>query len=247
METQIHMERTHYGIRMTLPLAPSEAGLLDLLLRIPSRAYHLPPEEGIVLDFQSRACSPGFLTRLMQKLVWARHVRVLAWLSANEETLRLFWGSGLSVEEPRKPIEAETLEAAQPRRMDWAEEAASELPPSPGLKALYTSLRGGQTITAPGDVILWGHLNPGAEIVAGGNIVVAGRLRGIVHAGQGGQADVFIVAGSFESPQVRLGNKLCYADASVPGWGRPVLITLEDGEPIIRVNDFVKDAARHNS
>lgn len=249
-EVQIRMERRPYGIHITMPMTPSESTLLDLLLRIPSKAYLLPMEEGIVLDFQSRVCSPGFLVRLMQKLVWGKHVRVLAWLSTNEETLRLFRSSGLSVEEPHQPLESESLTTPliSPQR---AVEAG--LGVRPKLKAVYTSLRGGQTIEAPGDVLLWGHLNPGAEIIAGGNVVVAGRLRGLVHAGQVGpvgtpmsgeaDVDVFIMAGSFESPQVRLGNKLCYADSSISGWRKPVLITLEDGEPIIRVSSFLKEAA----
>ena len=249
-EVQIRMERRPYGIHITMPMTPSEAALLDLLLRIPSKAYLLPMEEGIVLDFQSRVCSPGFLVRLMQKLVWGKHVRVLAWLSTNEETLRLFRSSGLSVEEPHQPLENESLTTPilSPQRM-----AEAGLGNRPALKAVYTSLRGGQTIEAPGDVLLWGHLNPGAEIIAGGNVVVAGRLRGLVHAGQvgpvgtpmSGEADVFIMAGSFESPQVRLGNKLCYADDSISGWRKPVLITLEDGEPIIRVSNFLREVAGH--
>ena len=251
-EAQIRLERRHYGIRIVMPMTPSEAALMDILLRIPAKAYQVPMEEGIVLDFQSRACSPGFLVRLMQKLVWGRHVRVLAWLSSNEETLRLFRSSGLSVEEPHQPLESESLTAPllSPQRA-----AEAGLGSRPALKALYTSLRGGQTIEAPGDVLLWGHLNPGAEIIAGGNVVVAGRLRGLVHAGQigtvgdpmSGEADVFIMAGSFESPQVRLGNKLCYADSSISGWRKPVLITLEDGEPIIRVSGFLKDIEGHGT
>ncbi|MCR5346980.1 MAG: hypothetical protein K6E38_04315 [Fretibacterium sp.] len=242
------MERRPYGIRIIMPVLPSEGTLLDILLRIPSKAYLLPKEEGIVLDFQSRVCSSVFLVRLMQKLIWGKRVRVLAWISTNAETLSLFRSFGLSVEEPHQPIEGKSLTTpvVSPPK---APEVSLRNPVM--LKLICTSLRGGQTIEAPGDVILWGHLNPGAEIIAGGNVVVAGRLRGLVHAGQVSNAetpesnasDIFILAGSFESPQIRIGNKLCYPDASTYGWGESVLITLEDGKPTIRVNSLLKESA----
>ena len=110
---------------------------------------------------------------------------------------------------------------------------------APGLKVLYSSMRSGQSIDTDGDVLIWGHLNPGAEIVAGGSVIVAGRLLGVVHAGGYGRNDVFVWAGSFETPQVRIGNKLCYADPkSTTCWRKGVLITLEEGTPVIREHKF---------
>ena len=108
------------------------------------------------------------------------------------------------------------------------------------LKIVYNSLRSGQRIETDGDVLVWGHLNPGAEIVAGGSIIIAGKLIGVVHAGVHGRTDVFVWAGCFETPQVRIGNKLCYADEkSTACWRKSVLITLDDGTPVIRENKFL--------
>ncbi len=106
-------------------------------------------------------------------------------------------------------------------------------------------MRSGDSLVTAGDVLLWGHLNAGAEIKAGGNIIVAGKLRGLVHAGQGlknnnanNNERVFVMAGSFEARQLRIGRKLCYADENTAGWHKSVLITLEDGMPMIRENKF---------
>jgi len=99
-------------------------------------------------------------------------------------------------------------------------------------------LRSGQNIEHGGDVILWGHLNAGAEILAAGSVLVAGRLKGIVHAGRDGRKDVYVLAGSFETPQVRVGRRLCYADESMSWWGETVLITVEDEKLIVREGHF---------
>ena len=236
MDVQINMERTHYGIRFSLPTAPEEAHLVELLSRIPSKSYSLPPGEGIVLDFRSRACSQGLVLSLLQKVVWEKKVRVLAWLSTNEESIGLFRGSGFSVMEPPAELPPAPAKKAKESLPAPAEKAARPAAEHRRLKFIPTSMRSGQSVETQGDVILWGHLNSGAEIVAGGSVVVAGRLRGLVHAGQGGQEDAFVMAGCFETSQVRLGHKICYADAATEGWKKPVLITLEDGMPTIREN-----------
>ncbi|MBR0185029.1 MAG: septum site-determining protein MinC, partial [Synergistaceae bacterium] len=111
----------------------------------------------------------------------------------------------------------------------------------PALKIVYGSMRSGHKVDTEGDVLVWGHMNPGAEIVAGGSVIVAGKLLGVVHAGGYGRTDVFVWAGQFETPQVRIANKLCFADPkSTTCWRKSVLITLEDGTPVIRENKFLQ-------
>lgn len=228
---QIRMVGTRYGIRIFLPVSSPEEALLELLSRIPPQAYQLPNSEGIVLDFQSRTCSEQLLLRLLKEVVWGKGFRVLAWLSDNEESLQLFRGSGFAVTEPvvtPPPPEAHRVVK------EWG---------PPRVRIVYNSMRSGQVVEAEGDVVLWGHLNSGAEIFAGGSVIVSGKLKGLVHAGRGSREDVFVMAGSFEAQQVRLGHKLCYADPSTAGWQKPVLIVIEDGEPIIRENEFLSGAA----
>jgi septum site-determining protein MinC len=61
-------------------------------------------------------------------------------------------------------------------------------------KFLRKTVRSGQVISYPGNIVIIGDVNPGAEILAGGNIVVLGSLRGVVHAGLGGNDKAIIAA-----------------------------------------------------
>ena len=217
----IRMKGTGYGIRMLLPEFPSEEDLLDLLQRIPPQAYIFPIGEGVVLDFQSRPCSEDLLVKILQSVVWPRGFKVLAWLSADSRTRERLRNAGLRTDEPSSALSSVAAVSERPETL-----------------VLYNSLRSGQNIEARGDVILWGHLHVGAEILAAGSVVVAGRLKGLVHAGSEGREDVYVLAGSFETSQVRVGHRLCYADNSMSWWQKPVLITLEEERVVVRESSF---------
>jgi septum site-determining protein MinC len=59
---------------------------------------------------------------------------------------------------------------------------------------LRTGLRPGQTIRHEGDVCILGDVETGADVVADGDIVVWGALRGVAHAGIGGNGAAVICA-----------------------------------------------------
>ena len=241
-DARIKMERTSYGIKFYLPENLTEDELLKLLVRIPAGAYKLPDEQGIALDFAGRACSRRLVLHMMNSIVWEKGIRIIAWLSKNTDSVRLFQAAGLIVNEPEEKKESkETKEENTPQEQESKSETTPEEKEQiSALKVVYNSMRSGQRIESEGDVVVWGHLNPGAEIVAGGSIIIAGRLLGVVHAGGFGRDDVFVWAGCFETPQVRIANKLCYADSkSTSCWRKSVLITLEEGTPVIRENKFL--------
>lgn len=231
--TQIKLERTHYGIKFYLPEALSEDELLKLLVRIPPSAYKLPEEQGVALDFSGRECSRRLILHMLNSIVWEKGIRVVSWLSGNEETRKLFKAAGLSITEP-------PMNLSDAKKPD-VPETPHDHTHIPALKIVYGSMRSGHKVDTEGDVLVWGHMNPGAEIVAGGSVIVAGKLLGVVHAGGYGRTDVFVWAGQFETPQVRIANKLCFADPkSTTCWRKSVLITLEDGTPVIRENKFLQ-------
>lgn len=232
-DAQIKMERTHYGIKFYLPESISEDELLKMLVRIPPSAYKLPEDKGAAFDFGERACSRRLILHMINSIVWEKGIKIMSWISASKDSVKLFREAGLETAEP--PAEIATPQPPEPEA-----EKLPELMHTASLKVVYNSMRSGQSIKSDGDVLVWGHLNPGAEIVAGGSIIVAGKLLGVVHAGGFGREDVFVWAGSFETPQVRIANKLCYADPkSTTCWRKGVLITLEDGTPVIRENKFL--------
>lgn len=56
------------------------------------------------------------------------------------------------------------------------------------------TIRSGQVIDYPGNIVIIGDVNSGAEVYAGGNIIVFGALKGNVYAGHGGNNEAFIAA-----------------------------------------------------
>jgi septum site-determining protein MinC len=97
------------------------------------------------------------------------------------------------------------------------------------------SLRSGQREEFDGDVVLIGQLNDGAEVLAGGSVTVLGRLKGCVHAGRKNAGRSYIIAASFESQQVRIGDRLCTLNsAGMEWWRKSVIITLEENEFLFR-------------
>lgn len=73
-------------------------------------------------------------------------------------------------------------------------------------KFLRKTIRSGQSINYPGNVVIIGDVNPGAEIYAAGNIIVIGTLRGLVHAGTNGNEKAIIAAVKLEPQILQIGN-----------------------------------------
>lgn len=68
-------------------------------------------------------------------------------------------------------------------------------------KFLRKTVRSGQSINYPGNIVIVGDVNPGSEVYASGNIIVLGALKGHVHAGVGGN-DKAIVAAFILQPEI---------------------------------------------
>ena len=77
----------------------------------------------------------------------------------------------------------------------------------PGIKALKLinkNMRSGQNVEHEGDVLVIGDVNPGSYLTASGNIIVMGTLRGIVHAGAGGDDSAIVIALKLRPQQLRI-------------------------------------------
>lgn len=68
------------------------------------------------------------------------------------------------------------------------------------------TLRSGQKLSSDGHLIVQGDVNPGAELKAAGNIVVLGVLKGIVHAGVGGDRSASVSALVLSPTQIRIAD-----------------------------------------
>jgi septum site-determining protein MinC len=104
---------------------------------------------------------------------------------------------------------------------------------------LETTVRSGTEIRHPGTVIIIGDLNPGSLVVAAGDILVWGRLRGVAHAGSGGNSQCMIMALQMEPTQIRIADAVARAPANSPDRYYPeVAYVTAQGIRITRAADF---------
>jgi septum site-determining protein MinC len=75
-------------------------------------------------------------------------------------------------------------------------------------QSVHRTLRSGATVRFDGDVFVFGDVNPGAQVIATGSITVLGALKGMAHAGSGGDEETFIFAFDLRPTQLRIGKKI---------------------------------------
>lgn len=95
----------------------------------------------------------------------------------------------------------------EPAEEEYADSAPQDLGPDGGILVRRT-LRSGASLHSPGHITIIGDVNPGAEVVAGGNVVVWGRLRGLVHAGAGGDEAAIVCAMDLAPTQLRIAGHI---------------------------------------
>jgi septum site-determining protein MinC len=100
-------------------------------------------------------------------------------------------------------------------------------------KFLRKTIRSGQSINYPGNIVIVGDVNPGAEIYAAGNIIVIGNLRGVVHAGTNGNEKAIIAAFKLEPQILQIGNIVTRSpeDAIKPEY--PEVAKIKNGSIIV--------------
>lgn len=91
-------------------------------------------------------------------------------------------------------------------------------------KVIDESLRSGRKIEFEGSIVIIGDVNRGAEIIAKENIIVLGTLRGLAHAGAGGNRSAIIVANEIDVAQIRIADIIKEIE-------RPVIEEVEEEEP----------------
>lgn len=100
-------------------------------------------------------------------------------------------------------------------------------------KFLRKTIRSGQCINYPGNLVIVGDVNPGAEIYAGGNVVVLGSLRGQVYAGQGGNAKAIVAAFRLEPSILKIGDIITRAPEEEIQSSYPEVARVKDDKIIV--------------
>lgn len=133
-----------------------------------------------------------------------------------------------------------------------SEEPSEEREPAGGWVAsegllVRRTLRSGTSLVHRGHIVVVGDVNPGAEVIAGGDIVIWGTLRGLAHAGAGGDEGAVICALRFRPEQVRIADVVS-THAQEPGVsaGLPHMAVLRDGHIVLEPwVEGVGTAGRH--
>ena len=79
------------------------------------------------------------------------------------------------------------------------------------------TVRSGQTLEYPGNIVILGDVNPGAYVIASGDIIVMGRLHGVVHAGAEGEEQAVVIGASFTPSQLRIAQYIGRPPDEQPG------------------------------
>ncbi len=113
--------------------------------------------------------------------------------------------------------------------------------PAPLADALYLQMtvRSGVEIRHGGTVIILGDINPSGIIIADGDILVWGRLRGVAHAGAGGNRESLIMALQMEPTQLRIADAVARAPEKSPTSFLPEVAHMTTaGIRIVKAADF---------
>tara|TARA_B100001996_G_scaffold340104_1_gene293465 strand:- start:43 stop:693 length:651 start_codon:yes stop_codon:yes gene_type:complete len=81
------------------------------------------------------------------------------------------------------------------------------------------TVRSGEYLEIPGDLLILGDVNPGAIVSAEENIIIWGRLLGIAHAGREGNSQATISALQLRPVQIRIANKVARGPKEKPQLG----------------------------
>ncbi len=81
------------------------------------------------------------------------------------------------------------------------------------------TVRSGEYIDSPGDLLILGDVNPGAIVSAEGNVIIWGKLLGIAHAGKKGNSKAKIAALHLRPVQLRIATKVARGPQEKPQIG----------------------------
>ncbi|MCR4943714.1 MAG: septum site-determining protein MinC [Clostridium sp.] len=99
-------------------------------------------------------------------------------------------------------------------------------------KFLRKTVRGGQCVHFPGNIVIIGDINSGAEVYADGNIIVLGSIKGNVFAGNAGDSNAVIAAFSLQPEILKIGDIITISpDNQKPRY--PEVARIKDGEVIV--------------
>ena len=219
----VSIKGTKSGLQIVLDDAPSfEEACGQLATRLDSTDAFFQGAR-VALDVGERIVSREEWSRLEAQLR-QKNLILTAALAAKEESRVAARALGI-------PLVTESR-----REMTVAERRRAKPNPEDGIEGTFIkrTLRSGQVVRYAGSVMVLGDVNPGAEIIAEGDVVVWGSLRGMVHAGAGGDEDVAVCALHLAPTQLRLADHIARSPGNRPRLiDAPEIATVRDGKIVV--------------
>jgi len=187
----------------------------DLLATIDERGEFFRGAR-LVLQVEDRPLGAAELGSLRDSLA-KRETALWAVLSSLPSTRAAAADLGLEISLPG-PRPAEEDDEAETPESEWDQAVF-----------LQRTLRSGMSVRHPGHVVVLGDVNPGAEIIAGGHVLVWGRVRGVVHAGAGGDTQATVAALDLAPTQLRIAGHIAVSPKR-RGTVRPEIALIRDGQ-----------------
>ncbi|MGB7413746.1 MAG: septum site-determining protein MinC [Thermosynechococcaceae cyanobacterium] len=224
-EQQVHFKTESDGLTLYLP-APSETRLdwselwqqLQLRLEAGKRFWDSSTAVNVVVG--DRLIDQRQLQQLATALS-AVNLKLQCVHTSRRQTAVTAVTAGYSVEQ-QSPI----LPLSQSPLARYKKAASEQTVVEP--LYLQTTLRSGNDIRHPGSVVILGDLNPGSAVIADGDILVWGRLRGMAHAGAGGNRKCQIMALQMEPTQLRVADLVARAPENPPAYFYPEVAYIAD-------------------
>ena len=193
----IAIKGTRQGLLITLGEGPWEAQMDTLTRRLEKGAAFFRGGRA-ALDVGSRPLDEAQIRQVRDLLAQYR-VDLWAVQSTADATILATVRLGLS------PILGPEEAAGRAESQGGREEAP--IPPAGGL-VVERTVRSGQRIEHPGDIIVIGDVHAGAEIIAGRHVIVWGKLHGVVHAGALGDESAVVCALDLAPTQLRIADHI---------------------------------------
>jgi len=204
------------GLLIHVPTGPWDEALATLLQTVEEGGEFFRGAR-LALQFEDRELGASDLGRLRDVLA-ERGVNLWAILCTAPATRSAAADLGLALD----------LGRPSQRAMQPDESIETELPGEQAV-LVHRTLRSGHHVHYAGHVVVVGDVNPGAEIIAGGNVIVWGRLRGVVHAGAGGNEDAVVCALDLAPTQLRIAGQIAVSPER-RGAALPEMAHLRDGQ-----------------
>lgn len=149
------------------------------------------------------------------------------------------FGMTLSEKDPEDEELAPKAKASPASRPEPAGDGPwVQVPPDDQTLLVRRTLRSGQRIFFAGNVVVLGDVNPGAVVTCTGDIAVMGRLRGVAHAGAGGNVAARVMAFRLEPTQLRIAHYISRApDGNQKGPDWPEVAMIRDD--VIEIQAFM--------